>query len=248
MDHDRSIMQMSNHTSHPTHFATTRWTLIREAARGGDTEAVDALGALFLTYWPPLYRYARRQGKSPQDAEDLVQGFFAELLEQDGLRLADRDRGRFRMFLLGCLKNHMASEWQREHRLKRGGFATHLSIDWKHAETGFVLEPEDGRSPDKLYDRDWAMALLDKVLDDLEREEVGIDFSRWKPFLSVSSGSLAYAKIAGRFGMTEGAVRVAVHRLRKRYRQRLHDEIGRTLADGNLVEDEMKSLFAALSE
>jgi RNA polymerase sigma-70 factor (ECF subfamily) len=233
--------------SHPTIFATTRWTLIRDAARGGDTAAVDALGALFLTYWPPLYRYARRQGISPPDAEDLVQGFFAELLEQDGLRLADRDRGRFRMFLLGCLKNHMAGEWQREHRQKRGGFATHLSIDWRHAETGLGLDPEDDRSPDKLYDRDWAMALLDKVLDDLEREENGLDFARWKPFLSVSSGSLSYAEIAERFGMTEGAARVAVHRLRKRYRQRLREEIGRTLADGNLVEDEMRSLFAALS-
>jgi RNA polymerase sigma-70 factor (ECF subfamily) len=238
---------MSVHPSHPTFFATTRWTLIRDAARGGDTAAVDALGALFLTYWPPLYRYARRQGKSPPDAEDLVQGFFADLLEQDGLRLADRDRGRFRMFLLGCLKNHMAGEWQRGHRQKRGGFATHLSIDWKHAETGLGLDPEDDRSPDKLYDRDWAMALLDKVLDDLEREENGLDFARWKPFLSVSSGSLSYAEIAGRFGMTEGAARVAVHRLRKRYRQRLCEEIGRTLADVNLVEDEMRSLFAALS-
>jgi RNA polymerase sigma-70 factor (ECF subfamily) len=238
---------MSIHPSNPTFFATTRWTLIRDAARGGDTAAVDALGALFLTYWPPLYRYARRQGKSPQDAEDLVQGFFAELLQQDGLRLADRDRGRFRMFLLGCLKNHMAGEWQREHRQKRGGFATHLSIDWKHAETGLGLDPEDDRSPDKLYDRDWAMALLDKVLDDLECEENGLDFARWKPFLSVSSGSLSYAEIAERFGMTEGAARVAVHRLRKRYRQRLREEIGRTLADGNLVDDEMGSLFAALS-
>jgi RNA polymerase sigma-70 factor (ECF subfamily) len=238
---------MSIHPSNPTFFATTRWTLIRDAARGGDTAAVDALGALFLTYWPPLYRYARRQGKSAPDAEALVQGFFAELLQQDGLRLADRDRGRFRMFLLGCLKNHMAGEWQREHRQKRGGFATHLSIDWKHAETGLGLDPEDDRSPDKLYDRDWAMALLDKVLDDLEREENGLDFARWKPFLSASSGSLPYGEIATRFGMTEGAARVAVHRLRKRYRQRLRDEIGRTLADENLVDDEMRSLFAALS-
>ncbi len=235
-------------SSRPDFFATTRWTLIREAARGGDTAAGDALGALFQTYWPPLYRYARRRGQSPEDAEDLVQGFFAEMLQHDGLRLADRERGRFRMFLLGCLKNHMAGEWRRGHRLRRGAFATHLSIDWRNAETGLGLDPADERSPDKLYDRDWALALLDKVLDDLEREENGLDFARWKPFLSVSSGKLAYAGIAETFGMTEGAARVAVHRLRKRYRQRLREEIGRTLADEQLVDDEMNSLFAALSE
>ncbi len=233
--------------SHSTLFVTTRWTLVCEAARGGDTDAVEALGALFQTYWPPLYRYVRRRGQSEPDAEDLVQGFFAHLLQLDGLRLADRDRGRFRAFLLGSLKHYLANDWEREHRLKRGGFATHLSIDWKDAETGLGLEPEDHGSPDRLYDRDWAMALLDKVLDDLSVEEKDLDFARWKPFLSVSSARLPYAAIAAEFGMTEGAARVAVHRLRKRYRQRLRDEIGRTLADETLVEDEMRSLFAALS-
>ena len=233
--------------SHPTLFVTTRWTLVCDAARGGDTDAVAALGALFQTYWPPLYRYVRRLGRTEPDAEDLVQGFFAHLLQLDGLRLADRDRGRFRAFLLGSLKHYMANDWEREHRVKRGGFANHLSIDWKDAENGLGLEPADDRSPDKLYDRDWAMALLDKVLDDLASEEKDLDFARWKPFLSVSSARLPYADIAAEFGMTEGAARVAVHRLRKCYRQRLRNEIGRTLADEKLVEDEMRSLFAALS-
>ncbi|MEA3212534.1 MAG: hypothetical protein QOE70_5591 [Chthoniobacter sp.] len=239
---------MPDGESHQTLFVTTRWTLVCDAARGGDTDAVQALGALFQTYWQPLYRYVRRLGRTEPDAEDLVQGFFAHLLQLDGLRLADRDRGRFRAFLLGSLQHFMANEWQRDHRLRRGGFATHLSIDWKDAETGLGLEPEDHRSPDRLYDRDWAMALLDKVLDDLAAEEKDLNFARWKPFLSVSSARLAYADIAAEFGMTEGAARVAVHRLRKRYRQRLRDEIGRTLADEQLVEDEMQSLFAALSE
>lgn len=228
-------------------FLTTRWTLVRDAARGGDTAAQEALAALFSTYWPPLYRFVRRQGKSSHDAEDLVQGFFAELLQHDGLRLADRDRGRFRTFLLAALKNHIAGEWQRAHRLKRGGAAPHLTIGWRDAETGLGTEPADGRSPDKLYDHDWAVAVLDKVLDDLEREEHGLDFARWKPFLSMGSAKLPYADIAARFGMTEGAARVAVHRLRKRYRQRLREEIGRTLADESLVDEEMTSLFAALS-
>lgn len=234
-------------TSNPTQFATTRWTLVCEAARGGDTDAVEAMGALFGTYWPPLYRYARRSGRAAADAEDLVQGFFAHLLEQNGLRLADRDRGRFRAFLLGSLKHFMANAWQREHRLKRGGPAAHLSLDWKHAETGLGIELQDDRSPDKLYDRDWAMVLLDKVLNDMAAGEKELDFARWKPFLSLSSARLPYADIAAQFGLTEGAARVAVHRLRKHYRQRLREEIGRTLASEQLVEDEMRALFAALS-
>lgn len=227
-------------------FATTRWSVVGAAAGDDDTLAREGLSALFQTYWPPLYRYVRRLGQREQDAEDLVQGFFASLLEGRGLRLADPERGRFRAFLLVSLKHYMANEWRREHRQKRGGFAQHLSIDRKDAETGLSLDPADERSPDKHYDREWAMALLDKVLDDLAVEEP--DFERWKPFLSVSSGSIRYAEIAEEFGMTEGAARVAVHRLRKRYRHRLREEIARTLLSDDLLEEEMQSLFAALSE
>jgi RNA polymerase sigma factor (sigma-70 family) len=232
----------------PTLFATTQWTVVCEAARGGDTVAVAALGSLCEAYWAPLYRYVRRMGVGEADAEDLVQGFFARILENDGLRLVDRKRGRFRAFLLGALQHYMANEWRRAHRQKRGGFATHLSIDWRSAETGLGIEPADpAAGPDQLFDRDWATALLDKVLDDLEREEPDGDFARWKSFLGVSSVRLPYAEIAVRFGLSEGAARVAVHRLRKRYRQRLREEIGRTLADPALVDEEMQSLFAALS-
>src|ERR1700716_3345119 len=112
--------------SHPTLFVTTRWTLVCETARGGATDEGEALGSLFQTSWPPLCRSVHRLGRTEPDAEDLVQGFFAHLLQLDGLRLADRDRGRFRAFLLGCLKHYLANAWEREHRLKRGGFATHL--------------------------------------------------------------------------------------------------------------------------
>lgn len=232
----------------PSQFATTRWTLVHEAARGGDTFAVAALGGLFQTYWPPLYRYVRRLGHPAADAEDLVQGFFAQLLKLDGLRLADPDRGRFRAFLLGGLKHHLANHWHREHRLKRGGHAPRLSIDWRHAEIGLGLDPADSAAgPDTLFDREWALALLEKVLADLAAEERDLDFARWKPFLGVGSERLPYAAIAAEFGLTEGAARVAVHRLRKRYRQRLRAEIARTLADARLVEDELRALFVALS-
>jgi len=233
----------------PTQFATTQWTLIHEAARGGDTAAVAALGALFETYWPPLYRYVRRQGHSAADTEDLVQNFFAQLLRLDGLRLADPDRGRFRAFLLGSLKHSLANQWHHEHRLKRGGHEPRLSLDWRHAETGLGLDPADSAAgPDALFDREWALALLDKVLADLAAEETDLDFARWKPFLGLGSERIPYTAIASEFGLTEGAARVAVHRLRKRYRQRLRDEIARTLADPRLVEEELRSLFTALSQ
>jgi RNA polymerase sigma-70 factor (ECF subfamily) len=217
--------------------------VVCDAAHGGDTDATEALGALFGSYWQPLYRYVRRLGRTAQDAEDLVQGFFAHLLENAGLRLVNRDKGRFRAFLLGSLKNYVANEWQREHRQKRGGFATHLPIDWQSAERG--IDPADARSPDLLYDHDWAVTLLDKLLDEMSREEP--DFDRWKPFLSVSGAHLPYAEIAAQFGMTEGAARVAVHRLRKRYRHRLREEISRTLAGDAQIDDEMRALFAALA-
>jgi len=231
--------------THPTLFATTQWTVVHDAARGGDTGAIAALGALCGTYWAPLYRYARRGGVGAEDAEDLVQGFFERLLEKDGLRRVDRERGRFRAFLLGALKHYQANQWRRAHREKRGGFAPHLSIDWRSAEAGLGIEPADAASPDRLYDRDWAVALLDKVLDEMAREER--DFDRWKPFLGVSGDRLPYAEIAADFGLSEGAARVAVHRLRKRYRQRLREEVARTLVDGGQVEEEMRALFAALS-
>ena len=230
----------------PTLFLTTRWTLVGKAVGGGGTEARRALDDLFRIYWKPLYRYVRRTGKSPEDAEDLVQGFFGLLVSGDGLRLADRERGRFRAFLLVAMKNFVASEWRREHRQKRGGFAAHLSLDWQDAETGLKLEAADIRSPDRLFDKEWAMALLAKVLDDLEREEP--EFARWKPFLSMSRERLPCADMARQFGMSEGAVRVAVHRLRKRYRERVRGEIAGTLTEASMVDAEMHALFSALTE
>lgn len=226
-------------------FHTTRWTLVGEAACSGDVDAREAWGALFGIYWKPLYRYLRRTGKNEQDAEDLLQGFFAHLLEGDKLRLVDRERGRFRAFMLSALKNYTSNTWQREHCQKRGGFSPHLSLDWHDAETGLGIEPEDTRSPDRWFDREWAVALLDKVLDELEKEEP--EFAKWKPFLSLSRDQLSYAEAAKEFGMSEGAARVAVHRLRKRYRQRVREEIAGTLADASMVDDEMRALFEALA-
>lgn len=234
----------------PTIFATTRWTLVREAACGGDTLAVEALGALASTYWQPLYRYARRKGKSSEDAEDLVQGFLAHVIETRALNRTDHTKGRFRTFLLASFQHWMINEWKRATRDKRGGGNT-LSLDWQNAETGLHLEPADNQSPDKLYDREWALALLGKVLADLEttcRAEGGAaHFEILKPCLTADSARIPYADIAGKLDTSEGAARVAVHRLRKRYRHLLTAEISRTLATPDSVEEEMRSLFAALA-
>ena len=236
----------------PTFFATTRWTLVVDAARGAETAAVDALGELVRTYWQPLYRYARRKGKSKEDAEDLVQGFMLHLIEARSLDSADRDKGRFRAFLLACFNHWMTNEWRHATRQKRGGGQTVLSFDWESAETGLRLDVADERGPGHHFDREWALALLAKVLDELEatsRAEGNAEqFEHLKPCLTADSQKIPYAEIGTDLGVTEGALRVAVHRLRKRYRTLLTAEITRTLASSDSVEDEMHALFAALSE
>lgn len=242
---------MTKPTSQPTFFATTRWTIVREAVRGGDDAARSALGELFSIYWQPLYRYARRKGKSPEDAEDLVQGFLAHLLKSEALQGLDQAKGRFRSFLLASFQHWMINEWKHATREKRGGGSTVVSFDWESAETGLKLEIADERSPDRLFDREWALALLRKALDELEKvcraEGSGGQFEILKPCLTADSARIAYADLANDLGMTEGATRVAVHRLRKRYRRILTDQISRTLASPDSVEEEMQSLFAALA-
>ena len=225
-------------------FLTTRWTVVGSAASQNEVESRQAIGDLFSTYWKPLYRYARRIGQGPEDAEDLIQGFFEHLVSSDGLHLADRDRGRFRSFLLSSLNNYMRQEWRKSQRQKRGGKHTHYSLDHEDAETGFKVEVTGGQSPDQMFDREWAIALLDKVLSDLAREHE--NFEKWEPYLSLSQDNIPYAETAKELGLSEGAVRVAVHRLRKRYRDLVRSEISITLADSSMVEDEMSALFEAL--
>jgi RNA polymerase sigma-70 factor (ECF subfamily) len=237
--------------SNPTLFATTRWTVVCDAARGGDTGAVEALGALFGTYWQPLYRYARRKGKSKEDAEDLVQGFLAHLIKAKALRETGRGKGRFRAFLLASFNHWMINEWKYASREKRGGGAFLLSFDWASAETGLKLEIADERSPDKMFDREWALTLLGKTLDDLEKacraEGNAAQFENLKAFLTADSTRIPYAQVAARLELTEGATRVAIHRLRKRYRHLLIEEIGRTLSSPDAEEEEMRALFDALA-
>ena len=233
-----------------TLFATTRWTLVCEAAREGDSRAAEALGTLFRIYWQPLYRYARRKGKSKEDAEDLVQGFLAHLLEAEALQTIDRGKGRFRAFLLASFNYWMINEWRRDARQKRGGEAITISFDWAGAETGLKIELVDEMSPDRLFDREWALALLGKVILGLEAawnaDGMAAQFEKLKPCLTADSARIPYAELAVALGMSEGAARVAVHRLRKRYRALLTQEVARTLSSREAVEEEMRTLFAVL--
>ena len=209
-----------------------------------------ALEQLCKTYWFPLYAYVRRRGHSKEDAEDLTQAFFTRFLEKNYIEGLSSERGRFRAFLLASLKNFLANEWDKSQRQKRGGAAQHLSLDWQTADTQFQVA-SNGASPDKEFDREWAVALLAKVIERLQRECAaegnGDQFEQLKIFLSAGKGSIPYAEVARILGIEEGAVRVAVHRLRKRYRQLLSDEITQTLADPAQVDDEMQALFAAFS-
>ncbi len=218
-------------------FAATRWTVVLTAGRGQSR----ALEDLCRTYWYPLYAYVRRRGYLAHEAEDLTQEFFARLLAKNYLADVEREKGKFRSFLLASLKHFLANEWDKARAQKRGGRFTFISAD---AETKYRAEPADELSPDKLLDRQWALALLDQVLARLAAEEPA-DFEHLKPYLTAGGGAIPYAEVAGKLDMTEGAVKVAVHRLRKRYRQLLREEIAHTVASPAEVDEEIRHLFAA---
>ena len=221
------------------------------AIRGSSPQAEMALEELCRTYWYPLYAYARRQGNSREDSEDLTQGFFARLLEKNYLEGITSDKGKFRAFLLVALKRYMVNEWQHANRQKRGGGVAPLSLDWVDAESRYLIEPAHDLSPDKLYDRAWAMVVLERVITRLRDEHGGEDkaalYEQLKPFLMVGKSDIPYAQAAASLNMTEGALRVAVHRLRRRYRELLREEITQTLAHPAQADEEMQALFSALA-
>ncbi len=222
-----------------------------QAGQKSSPHSDQALAELCQTYWYPLYAYVRRQGKTKEDAEDLVQAFFARFLERNYLEGLAVERGKFRAFLPASLKNFLANEWDRSQRQKRGGGVEHLSLNWQDADDRFQLDPPDPASPDRTFDREWAMALLERVVGRL-REECVTDgkarlFEQAKGFLMVGQEVIPYAHAAAELGIDEGAVRVAVHRLRKRYRELLRDEIAQTLDDPAQVAEELRSLQVALA-
>jgi RNA polymerase sigma-70 factor (ECF subfamily) len=232
-------------------FATTHWTVVLAAGKHSTPQSDRALEELCRAYWFPLYAYVRRRGQTKEDAEDLTQAFFARFLEKNYLAGLSAERGRFRAFLLVSLKHFLANEWDKSRRQKRGGGATPLSLDWQTADTQFQIADTTEPSPDKAFDREWAMALLAKVIERLgaecEADGRGKQFAELKIFLTSGKGERLYADVARALGLDEGAVRVAVHRLRKRYRQLLRDEIAQTLANAADVDEEMRALFGAFS-
>jgi RNA polymerase sigma-70 factor (ECF subfamily) len=232
-------------------FATTHWTVVLAAGRQRSPQAARALEELCGTYWFPLYAYVRRRGHTKEDAEDLTQAFFAKLIEKNSFAGLDSERGKFRAFLLASLKHYLANEHHKAQARKRGGGAANLSLDWESADTRFQVADTHEPSPDKVFDREWALALLGKVIERLRTECAAEGKAKWfeelKPFLMAGEPGLAHREAARLLGMEEGAVRVAVHRLRKRYRQLLRDEIANTLADPAGVEEEMRALFGAFA-
>jgi RNA polymerase sigma-70 factor (ECF subfamily) len=230
-------------------FQTTQWTLVVAAGDSQHPDSRAALADLCQAYWYPLYAYLRRRGYPQEEAEDLVQGFFTQLLEKNYIKAADKERGRFRSFLLTSLKNYAANEWDRRTAVKRGGTSTTLSLDFEDAEGRYVIEPADERTPEQEFDRGWAMAQLTHVLERMRSEAGSGDaaerFELLQGFLTGEGEGIPYKEAAERLGMSEGAVKVAVHRLRQRFGAVLRDEVARTLADPDDVDDEIRHLFAA---
>ena len=232
-------------------FATTHWTVVLAAGQRHTPQSDGALEELCRTYWFPLYAYVRRRGHTKEDAEDLVQAFFARFLEKNYLAGLNAERGRFRAFLLASLKHFLINEWKKARRLKRGGGEKLLALDWETADTQFQVAATDEPSPDKAFDREWALALLAKVIERLQQECAAEGkaqlFAQLKIFLTAGKGALSHADAAKNLNLDETTVRVAVHRLRKRYRVLLRKEISQTLTDESQVEEEMRALFGAFS-
>lgn len=230
--------------------ATTQWSQVLAARDGSDTGARAALESLCQTYWQPLYAYVRHQGYGPEEARDLTQGFFAELLEKDFLADVDPEKGRFRSFLLASLRHFLAHERDRERALKRGGGTTTLSFDVEAGEAGYALRPVEAKTPVDVFERRWAMTVLDRALGRLRRESAisgnEDQFEELKQYLTSARPQATYREAGEALGISEGAVATAVHRLRQRYGQCLRAEIAETVADPAEVDDELRHMLAVV--
>ena len=232
-------------------FAATRWTIVLAAAQGALSPlAAEAMAELCQTYWYPLYAYIRRRGCSVHEAEDLTQEFFLRLLAKNYLAEVDRRKGKFRAFLLVSLKHFLANEWDRLRAEKRGGGRFFASLDTVYAESRYQREPVDDLTPEKLFERHWALTVLEQVLNRLQAEFVADGksehFEVLKQFLTESRPSIPYSDVAARLATTPGAVKTAVHRLRQRYRELLRSEIAQTVADPTEIDDEIRHLLDCL--
>lgn len=238
---------MSDHSSHPQAFPPTQWTMVISAQNDNSEERSRALEQICRTYWHPVYAYARKRSFNPQDAEDITQGFFAYLLKTDGFGKVQQQQGKLRTFLLVSVRNFMTNDWAKRKAQKRGGGAQILSIDLKDAEDHICLKPADELTPEAVFDRHWATAMLQTVMDRLqaafENEGKAEQFRALKDFLALGRGERTYQEVGADLGMSEAAIKVAVHRMRKRYRELLLEEIAGTLEPGESAEGELRYLF-----
>lgn len=236
--------------AHQAVFATTHWSVVLAAGRSDAPQGQASLEKLCQMYWYPLYAYVRRRGYSEADAKDLTQAFFAWFLERDWVENADPQRGRFRSFLLTSISRFLANEWHKRQTQKRGGGRV-VSLPFGMTDAGSHWEPADNVTPEQSFEWRWALTLLDQVMNRLGADYAGQGraelFEELKPCLLGERSAQPYAALATKLGMTEGSVKVAVHRLRLRYRQLLRDEITNTVASRDEVEDELRHLFAVLA-
>src|SRR5262245_36809696 len=230
-------------------FATTRWTLVRQAAQADTVGARTALAGLCERYWPPLYAFARRLGYSASDAEDLTQGFFAHLLDTDLLRKADASRGRFRSYLLSSFQNFVVNEWRRDRAAKRGGGLV-VSLDYEEEERR-VAELMHRLTPEAVFERRWAMTVLERALATIGDQWTscgrGEVFAQLKPLL-IGETDDAYRDLTAALGMTEGALRTALYRLRRQFAHTLREQILETVSGVDEVDDEIRYLLTILAE
>lgn len=223
--------------------------MVLTARHNGSPEAVGALEQLCRDYWRPLYAYVRRRGYQALDSEDLVQAFFERMLSRNYLGDLTPGMGRFRTFLLSCLSHFLTNEWDRRQALKRGGSRMIVSIDDTSTDESVELALAEETSPEEVFDRQWALTVLDRVLDRLRSEfragEKAVSFKDLEPFLTADQPAGFYALVAARTGLKEGTVKVAVHRMRRRYGELLREELLRTVSDPKEVQDEIRHLLRA---
>jgi RNA polymerase sigma factor (sigma-70 family) len=234
-----------------SNFTATHWTMVLEAGRDDYPRAAAALERLCRIYWYPIFAFVRRRGFNGHDAEDMTQSFFVNLLEKETLKKVEREKGKFRSFLLAALQNFLANEWDKRQTLKRGGQRQIISFDEAAAETHYQDEAVELHTPETVFERSWAFALLEQVLARLKQEYTGADkanlFSKLEPELTREVAPGLYAPLAAELNMSEGAVKVALHRLRRRFGELLRSEIAHTVSSPEEVDEEIRQLFAAVS-
>jgi RNA polymerase sigma-70 factor (ECF subfamily) len=232
-------------------FATTHWSVVLGAAQSDAQHSVEALEKLCRSYWYPIYSFIRRRGHDPEAARDLTQEFFSRLLEKNYLLSVDASKGRFRSFLLAAVTNFLSNEWDRAHRLKRGGGCAIFSLDAVAAEDRYLLEPVCELTPERVFEQRWVDTLLETVLTRLRQEcraqGQGERFEQLKGYLVEDGQSVAFAEMAERLQVTEASVKGVVRRLRERYREIFREEIANTVADPQEVEPEIRHLLRVLS-